>query len=62
MNEALDALLQLDEGSIVRNRYNHSTHTGADRVLLADVGPRVGQKLLEPQRDTLAVPIDGQNF
>ena len=62
MNEALDALLQLDEGSIVRNRYNHSTHTGADGVLLADVGPRVGQKLLEPQRDTLAVPIDGQNF
>ena len=62
VNEALDALLQLDEGSVVRDRHDLPTNPGTDRVLLVDVGPRVRQKLLEAQRDTLAVPIDVQDL
>ena len=49
MNEALDTLLQLDEGSVVGDRHHLSTHPGTHRVLLVDVGPGVGQKLLEAQ-------------
>ena len=62
MNEALDPLLQLDEGSVVGDRYDLSTHPRAHRIFLVDVGPRVGKKLLEAQGNSFAVPIDVENL
>ena len=62
MDQSLDTLLELDERTVVGDRYHPAPDTGADRVLLVDVGPRVREKLLESERNPLAVPIDIQHL
>ena len=62
VDQTLDALLKLDEGTIVRNRDDTAPNTRTDRILLVDIGPRVWKELLESERDALAVPIDVENL
>ena len=62
MHEPFDALLQLDERAVVGDRNDLALNARTDRVLLVDVRPRIRQKLLETERDALAVPIDVENL
>src|SRR5690606_32051209 len=62
VDQALDALLQLDEGAVVGDRDDLAAHARADRVLALHVLPRVREELLEPERDPLAVPVDVQHL
>src|SRR5690606_36500906 len=62
VDETLDALLQLDERAVVRDRHDLAAHARADRILPLDVLPRIGQQLLEPEGDTLAVPVDVEHL
>ncbi len=62
VDETLDSLLQFDERAVVGDRHDFSAYSRAHGVFLVDVGPWVRQKLLEPQRNTLAVPVDVENF
>ncbi len=58
MHQAFNALLQLDERAVVRDRKNAALDMGADGVALRGVEPRVGRQLLEAQRDTLLVLVE----
>ena len=62
VNEALDTLLQLDEGTVVGNRDYPSADPASDRILRSDVLPWIGLQLFEPERDSLAVPINVEDL
>ena len=62
VDEALDALLQLDEGAVVRDGDDPAAHADADRVLGGHVLPRVWLELFESKRNALAIPIDIQDL
>src|SRR5690606_11059823 len=62
VDETLDALLQLDECAVVRDRHDLAAHAHTDRVLPLDVLPRIRQQLLEAERDTIAVPVDVEHL
>ena len=61
VDQALDALLELDEGAVAHDVDDLAGDAGADRVLLLDVFPRAGGLLLEAQRDLFAVLVDVQD-
>ena len=62
VDEPFDALLQLDESAVVRDRHHLAVYAHADRVLEVDVGPRIGKQLLEPERDPLPLPVDVEDL
>src|SRR4051812_18877910 len=62
MNQAFDARLQLDERTVVGDRNDLARDAGADRILLGDILPGIALELLQTERDTLAVPIDVEDF
>src|SRR5690606_37074617 len=55
VDEALDALLELDERAVVRDRDDAALDHLALGVVLGDVLPRVRLELLEAERDALAL-------
>ena len=55
VDQAFDALLQLDERAVVGHADHAALHARADRVALGGVQPRVGRQLLEAQRNPLLV-------
>ena len=61
VDQALDALLELDEGAVAHDVDDLARDAGADRVLRLDVLPRAGRLLLEAERDLLAVLVDVQD-
>ena len=58
VDQALDALLELDEGAVAHDVDDLARDAGADRVLVGDVLPRAGDLLLEAQGDLLLVLVD----
>ncbi len=62
VDEALDALLELDEGAVVGDRDHLAVDPRADRVLLLDVLPRVRLELLQAERDALALAVEVQDL
>jgi len=58
MDEALDALLDLDEGAVVGQRDDLADHLGADRVLVLDVFPRMRLELLVAKGDTFLLLVE----
>ena len=58
MDQALDALLELDEGAVAHDVDDFAGDAGADRVLPLDVLPRAGRLLLQAQRDLLALLVN----
>src|SRR3954468_19265933 len=62
VHEAFDARLELDEGTVVRDADNLARDARADRILVGDVLPRVALELLETEADTLARPVDVEDF
>src|SRR5207244_3115915 len=61
VDQALDPLLELDEGAIAHHVDDFAHDAGADRVLVGDVLPRAGRLLLQAQGDLLAVLVDVQD-
>ncbi len=61
VDQALDPLLELDEGAVAHDVDDLARDPGADRVLLLDVFPRAGRLLLEAEGDLLAVLVDVQD-
>src|SRR5467141_282537 len=62
VDQALDARLELHKCAVIGDRDHLALHPRADRVLGGDVLPRVGQQLLQPQADALALPVDVEDF
>src|SRR5690606_41707173 len=58
VHQALDALLELDEGAVVLDADHLALDHGAGDVLLLGVDPRVGGDLLEAQAHPLAVGVE----
>src|SRR6185437_4383327 len=51
VDQPLDALLQLDETAVIGDAHHLAVHMRADGVALARIRPRIGQQLLEAERD-----------
>jgi len=62
VDEALDALLQLDEGAVVGDRHHAATHDAVLGVLLLDVFPGVALQLLQAQADALALLLEVEHL
>ena len=58
VDEAVDALLDADEETEVRDVADLAAHHGADRVALLEQLPRVGLDLLHAERDALGLDVD----
>ena len=61
VQQAVDALFNLDEGTVVGEIPNGAIDDGADGVPRGDHIPRVGLGLLHAQRDFLLLLVDGQH-
>ena len=57
VDQALDALLQLDEGAVVGDRDHLALDAVADLVLLVDALPRIRLELLQAERDALLLGV-----
>ncbi len=58
VDQALDALLELDEGAVVGEAHHLALDAGPDRVLLVGPVPRVLLDLLQAQADALAGGVE----
>ena len=61
MNQSLNAVFQLHEGTVRHHIDHFATNLRADRVLGLDVVPRAGVLLLQAERDLFLVAIDVQD-
>ena len=61
MDQALDPLLEHDEGAVVDDADHLALDALADRILLGDQDPRVLEALLVAERDALALAIEAQD-
>ena len=52
VHQALDAVLDLDEGAVVGDVGDLAEHAGVRRIAARDVLPRIGSELLQPEADT----------
>src|SRR5581483_7284685 len=57
VNQAFNALFELDEGAVIGDAHHLAVEAGADRVVLCRIVPRVGEDLLHAQRDALALRV-----
>src|SRR3954470_7040617 len=62
VDEAFDALLELDERTVVGGGDDASFNVRADGITIHSVEPRIGRELLEPERDALLFVVVLQNF
>ena len=58
VDQALDALLDLDEGAVVDDRHHPALDARADRVLLVDQRPGIVAALLVAERDALGLGVE----
>ncbi len=58
VDQALDALLELDEGAVVDQRHDLAVDARADRVLLVDQDPGILALLLVAERDALGLAVE----
>ena len=61
MHETFDTRLEFDEGTVRKHVDDFAVLNRADRVLLFDVIPRVGEQLFETQSDFHFLAIDVQD-
>src|SRR6185312_2218882 len=61
-HEAFDARLELDEGTVVRDRHDLALHARANGILGGHVLPRIRLELLQAERNALALPVDVEDF
>ena len=62
VNQAFDALLELDKRAVVGDRKNAAVDLGADGITLRGVEPGIGRQLLEAERDALLVLVELENL
>ena len=62
MDEAFDALLELDERAVVGDGQDAAANLRTDRVALGCVEPRVRRELLEAERDALLLLVELQHL
>src|SRR5271166_7049225 len=62
VDKAFDALLQLDERSVIGHADDPAVHVRANRIALRGVQPRIGRKLLEAQRHALLLAVELQHL
>src|SRR5271157_2301140 len=58
VNQAFDALFQLDKRAVVCDRKHAPMNARAHRIALGSVQPRVGRQLLEAQRNPLLILVE----
>ncbi len=61
VHQALDAVLDLDEGAVVGDVGDLAEHARVGRIAARDVLPRIGAELLQAQRDARALAIELQD-
>ena len=62
VDQAFDALLQLDERAVVGDGEDAAANLRADRVALGRIQPRVRRQLLEAERNALLVLVELQHL
>ena len=62
MDQALDALLQFHEGTVIGDAEDAAAYTGADGIALHRIEPRIRRELLEAERDALLVLVELQHL
>src|SRR5207302_1525257 len=62
VDQAFDAGFELDERAVVRDRDDLALHARSNRILRGDVLPRIGLQLFQAERNTLALPVDVEDF
>ena len=62
VDQALDAVFQLDEGAVVGDRDHLAAHDGSDRVLVVGLLPRIGPDLLVAEADPLGLGVELQHL
>src|ERR1700685_926611 len=62
VNQAFNALFQLDERAVVGDADHASTNVRAHGITMLGIKPRVGRELLEAQRDPLLILVIFQNL
>ena len=62
VDQSFDAGLQLDERAVIGDRDDLPLESGANRIFLGHIFPRVLHELLHPQTDPLAVPVDVEDL
>src|SRR5439155_11039219 len=62
VQQAVDALLDLDEGPVVGQVADHAGDLRARRVALGDLVPGVGLHLLDAERDLLLFLVDVEDL
>ena len=58
MDQAFDARLQFDERAVIGDVRHAALELGADRVAGGDALPRIGQELLDAERDAVRLVVD----
>jgi hypothetical protein len=61
VDQAFDAVLDLDERAVVGDVRDLAEHAGVGRVTAGDVLPRIRAELLEAQRDTRTLAVELQD-
>src|SRR5204863_8854415 len=59
VDQTLDALLELDEGAEVEDLEDLAIDDLAGRVVVRDAAPRIGNQLLDAERDLRLVAVAG---
>src|SRR5581483_4818712 len=62
VQEAVDAFLDLDEGTVIGQVAHHARDHGARRIALGHLVPGIGLHLLHAQRDFLLVLVDVEDL
>ena len=61
VDQALDALLDLDEDAEVGDAGDLALHAAADRIALRHARPRILGELLDAERDALVLDVDAEH-
>src|SRR5215813_15636333 len=62
VDQAFDALFQLDESAVVSHAENAAFYARADGITLRGIQPGIRRKLLESQRNAQLVAIELEHF
>jgi hypothetical protein len=58
VDQAFDARLQFDERTVIGDVRHAAREAGLDRITVLDALPRIGEELLDAERDAVRLVVD----